>query len=211
MGAHLVSAAPPPGDYSPYTPDATPDAEAEPPAWWRRSWVLAVAGLVVGAVVGGGIGVAVSGDPDPTTSPAYRRLAADNKQLGIELDAVRGPIAENSQRKRDLDDYAAELDQRLAEVVALEQNVEKRERAVTRTENTIERGTLRDGVYEVGVDIKAGTYKTKGAPDCYWQRTRGADDDIVANHFGDGPAVVTVRRGEVLELSCSGAGWVLQP
>lgn len=208
MGAHLVSATPPPGGYSPYTPDATPDAEA--PVWWRRSWVLALAGLVVGAGLGAGIGVAASPGADPEDSPAYRSLAAEKKQLGIELDAVRGPLAELSQRKRELDDLEAELDQRLAEVNALEQNVEKRERAVTRTENTIERGTLRDGVYEVGADIKAGTYKTKGGPDCYWERTRGAGGDIIANHFGNGPAVVTVNRGETLELSCSGAGWTLQ-
>jgi hypothetical protein len=53
-----------------------------------------------------------------------------------------------------------------------------------------------DGTYTVGVDIAPGTYRTVGAPsDCYWARlsgTSGSFDDIIANDFANGWAVVTI-------------------
>ncbi|MFD3532052.1 hypothetical protein [Streptomyces sp. NPDC058664] len=62
------------------------------------------------------------------------------------------------------------------------------------------------GTYLVGEDIKAGAYKTPGATDgaCYWARSKddsGELDSIIANHLGEGPARVTVRKGEVFETS----------
>lgn len=56
-----------------------------------------------------------------------------------------------------------------------------------------------DGIYEVGDDIAAGTYKTKhSASDCYWERTT-PNGNIIANDFityAAKGAVVTVRKGE---------------
>lgn len=209
MGAHLVSAAPPPGDYEPYAPDPSPEARPEAravpaaAAWWRRPWALAVAGLAVGAGLGGTIGVA-AGSTDAEDSPEYRRLSR-------ELASARDELGELPERRSELADAEAELDERLAEVNALEKDVERRERAVHRTESAIERATLRDGIYEIGIDVEAGTYRTEGAPDCYWARTDGPDGQVIAEHEGDGPAAVTVRSGEALELDCSDAGWVRQP
>ncbi|MFD5244979.1 hypothetical protein ACFWIW_10570 [Amycolatopsis sp. NPDC058340] len=61
-----------------------------------------------------------------------------------------------------------------------------------------------DGTYKVGEDIAAGTYKSPGGAFCYWARLRNDSGDfgaIITNHAGSGPARVTVKKGEFLEVS----------
>jgi hypothetical protein len=57
--------------------------------------------------------------------------------------------------------------------------------------------TFRGGTKRVGVDISAGTYRTRVAvADCYWERLRGFSgdfDDIIANDFSSGYQVVTIK------------------
>lgn len=55
-----------------------------------------------------------------------------------------------------------------------------------------------DGTYEVGVDVKPGTY-VSAAPDenCYWARLKGSGgslDDILANNNTSGRSVVTIKK-----------------
>lgn len=70
------------------------------------------------------------------------------------------------------------------------------------------------GVYEVGVDVPAGTYKTTGTDikDCYWSRTTGGGDIIDNDFVGYAPAGVTIaiRAGEGLEVSDNCGLWVRQ-
>ncbi len=54
-----------------------------------------------------------------------------------------------------------------------------------------------DGIYEVGRDIKAGTYSS-AKPDsgnCYWARLSGTDGltDILANNNSSGQSLVTIK------------------
>ena len=53
------------------------------------------------------------------------------------------------------------------------------------------------GTKRVGVDISAGTYRTRSAPsDCYWERLKGFSGklkDIIANDFSSGYQVVTIK------------------
>ena len=61
-----------------------------------------------------------------------------------------------------------------------------------------------EGTYKVGEDIAAGTYKSAGGDYCYWARLKNDSGDfgaIIANHIGSGPARVTVKKGEFLEVS----------
>lgn len=66
------------------------------------------------------------------------------------------------------------------------------------------------GTYEVGADIKPGKYKTAGPTHddymkmCYWSRNKNSSGDfgsIIANGTPQGPGVLTVNKGEVLEVS----------
>lgn len=57
-----------------------------------------------------------------------------------------------------------------------------------------------DGLYLVGKDIKAGTYRAANeSGSCYWERlsgTSGDFDDILANDNASGPVVVTIRSSD---------------
>jgi plastocyanin len=57
-----------------------------------------------------------------------------------------------------------------------------------------------DGTYRVGADLAPGTYRTVGAPSgCYWARLNGLGgslDEVNANSFGDGWAVVTIAQAD---------------
>lgn len=51
-----------------------------------------------------------------------------------------------------------------------------------------------DGTYEVGVDVKPGTYRTEGKmTDCYWERSTKGGDTIANDFVSNAPAGVTVR------------------
>lgn len=57
-------------------------------------------------------------------------------------------------------------------------------------------GWIRDGTWEVGVDIEPGTYRNSGSEGCYWERLDGFSGDSsyrIANGFPDGdPDIVTI-------------------
>ncbi len=69
-----------------------------------------------------------------------------------------------------------------------------------------------DGVFVVGKDMRAGTYRTTGAvrSACHYGIDRDAHgDDIVSSNVARGPAVVRVVDGEFFETNgCH--EWVLQ-
>lgn len=62
-------------------------------------------------------------------------------------------------------------------------------------------GSFGSGVKLVGTDVKAGTYRTRTAPDgCYWERLSGLGgtmDEIIANEIATGYAVVTIAPSDV--------------
>ncbi|WP_460397783.1 hypothetical protein [Actinophytocola sediminis] len=75
--------------------------------------------------------------------------------------------------------------------------------------------TMSDGMYQVGVDVAPGRYKTTGPDDssdfahCYWARTTddsGELRSIIANSLLQGPGSVTVNAGEFIELN-GGCTW----
>jgi len=60
--------------------------------------------------------------------------------------------------------------------------------------------TFGDGTYQVGKDIKPGTYRTRtGSTNCYYARLKGFSGslgDILANNNTDAPAVVTIKPSD---------------
>ncbi|MFO1539111.1 MAG: hypothetical protein ACKOTZ_01500 [Chloroflexota bacterium] len=69
--------------------------------------------------------------------------------------------------------------------------------------------TIGDGTWRVGVDIAPGTYRTRSAESCYWARLSGfggSMDEVIANGFDDGYAVVTIAAGDV-GFESSGCSW----
>jgi len=60
-------------------------------------------------------------------------------------------------------------------------------------------GSFGAGALIVGVDIASGTWRSEGGSSCYWERLSGFGgelSEIVANGFGDAPAVVTIAASD---------------
>jgi len=69
-----------------------------------------------------------------------------------------------------------------------------------------------DGDFEVGSDIKPGTYRTTGNSDgmCYWERAKDASgemDSLLANDNVTGASYVTVKTGDKIFKSSGCADW----
>jgi hypothetical protein len=82
--------------------------------------------------------------------------------------------------------------------------VKRREKAV----GIIEKSSFGDGLYKVGADIKAGTYRTTGGSGCYRARLSSSDTyDITDNHFGNGPQTLVINSAWFESQGCG--TWVL--
>jgi hypothetical protein len=65
-----------------------------------------------------------------------------------------------------------------------------------------------DGLYEVGNEIRAGTYKTSGGQDCYYARLKSDNtNDIIANNITSGPQTVRVRSSDAFVEFSGGCTW----
>ncbi|MEU9876782.1 hypothetical protein [Streptomyces phaeochromogenes] len=69
-----------------------------------------------------------------------------------------------------------------------------------------------DGDFEVGTDVKPGTYRTTGNTDslCYWERAKDASgemDSILANDNVSGTSYVTIPAGDKLFKSSGCKDW----
>lgn len=65
---------------------------------------------------------------------------------------------------------------------------------------------ITDGMYHVGEDIEPGTYKSAGGDGrpCFWARYKNGSSEfanVITSNLNDGPARVTVKSGELLEIS----------
>lgn len=74
--------------------------------------------------------------------------------------------------------------------------------------------TVTAGVYEVGTDIKPGTYKSTGNDAlCYWARLKDTSGDmgtIIANDLGEGSKTVTIKKTDGAFKTSGCSVWVLQ-
>ncbi|MEU3979563.1 hypothetical protein AB0F77_05540 [Streptomyces sp. NPDC026672] len=69
-----------------------------------------------------------------------------------------------------------------------------------------------DGDFQVGKDVKPGTYRTTGNTDgmCYWERAKdasGETDSLLANDNVTGTSYVTVKAGDKLFKSSGCKDW----
>ena len=208
--------------------------------WYRSLWFLVAAALVVGGGVGAAaaaVGLdptasdeyksvvaqraAAQADLDAATTSLdaakgdLGRSAAELEETKARLESVAGNLPAREDRLKaalqKLDQQTAALDRRAAALSDGETAVAAREEAVKVVETTIEDNTVDgEGLYEVGSDIKAGTYKTAGERGCYYAILDSTNtSDIADNNNLDGPGVLTVAAGQYLQLrGC--AEWVWQ-
>ena len=196
--------------------------------WYRRLWVIGAAGVAVGFVLGS----AMAGNADVKTQPQYKSLAKRYSTTNDDLAGVKKSLARSQAALTDAKAALGDLPAResalkasqkklvaaqsalrsaQAAVDAKDKSVTKREKAVGIVETEIAKNTLDgSGLYKVGADMNPGTYKTSGAPGCYYAILNSTDtSDIADNNNIDGQAFVTVRDGQYFETDGC-ADWILQ-
>lgn len=171
------------------TPWAPPSPQPQPTpkrrGLFRRAlpWLVAVAALFVGIAIG------AAGGDTPAASPATSAARPTADPAAVD--------ARQNERKTQLDAREAELNRREDELKIREAALQTQEAAVK--ENTIPG----EGLYVVGQDVKAGTYRTAGPSGrpCYYaiKNGTGADADILDNNIIEGAGSVTIKDGQVFE------------
>jgi hypothetical protein len=149
-----------------------------------------------------------------TAQPASTVTVTAEPEI-VEDEASADMLDEIADREAELSEREADLDERAEEVSAQEAELDERADAVSAQEAEHEEGTIPgSGVFLVGDDIKAGTYRGDGSDGtCYWARlsdTSGELDGIITNELPDGPTVVTIAESDVAFETSGCADWVLQ-
>ncbi|MDT0201354.1 hypothetical protein [Nocardioides sp. AE5] len=208
----------------------TPPPAPKVPLLHRRGLQVgatAVVALLAGAAIGVGVSVLAQGSVE--NSPEYVELTAERDSLQGELAAARADLgnarAEMEEIEGDLPRREEELAAGLVELKAAQAELTRREVVVAGSETAVaerekavgiaevERAANTipgEGMYRVGTDMKAGTYRTEGASGCYYAVLRSTSThDIAENNNIDGPGFVTVREGQYFETTRC-ADWIRQ-
>ena len=206
--------------------DAQPAATAVAPTaptstrggepFYKKKWFVGVVAGFIG--IGIGIGAVGASSAAVEDTPEYKAIASDLKDATSENESLTDELAPMQDAVDEIDARAAALDDTEADLVDREKSVKtdakavaKREKKVGIVEKDNEAKTISgEGMYEVGEDIKAGTYKTKGSSGCYYAVLNSTDNfDIATNGNIDGPGAATVSNGQYFSLSGCG-DWVRQ-
>jgi hypothetical protein len=85
-----------------------------------------------------------------------------------------------SKARSDLREVRAKLGQR-------ERELDAREAKVTEAEAASEKSQFGDGIWQVGIDIISGVYRSPGGGSCYWAKLGSANTDDIVNNGGFTP------------------------
>lgn len=124
-----------------------------------------------------------------------RQLSESRSDLGIaknDLDAA-------NQRINDISDREAALTAGEARLKTDQAALDEKTRQVQSTQ-------FGDGVHIVGSTVVPGVYSITSSTGCYyvWKTSTGSDAQIIDNNIVNGPAVVTLKPGDIFETSRCG-------
>lgn len=134
---------------------------------------------------------------EAVTAAEQQAEGADARALEEARQAVR---EENRKKDSQLDERSMNLDRRKSRLDQREQELDERAAALDDAEAELERNTFGNGVWEIGVDVEPGKYKSDGGDPCYWAKL-DYDNEIIDNEIGEGPKVVVLDNGILFESS----------
>lgn len=173
----------------------------------------AVIATLVGALLLGGIFGAAS--QSGTITDLESQVATAEKQISnyqSKEDSVEKRELELKSDEAKLNIRETELknqyDLKFAELEAEEKLLKEWEDEIRETIKSIEAKQFSNGIFVVGVDIKAGKYRTKAPSGCYyaWMSSTSSNARIINNQFSANPATftVTLKKGQIFESSRCG-------
>jgi hypothetical protein len=163
----------------------------------RHPWLV----LVIGVVLGAGIGAGAADDRTDEANAANARadrfrglyheeqratdeMAAKISRQSKRLDQIDQAKARLAAREADLDDRSDRLDARSSELDQRARDVAAKERRVDDAQQTLRSSTIPDGIWQLGRDYEAGTYRAPGGGGCYWALLGSADTEDIVNNGG---------------------------
>ena len=192
--------------------DATPSPTGEAPAK-RPRWLAPLIAGAVGIALGAGGATVVAENTIGKWSAKVDTVAAERDHFRTSFatateqrDEALEAVQTVADRETALEARAEELDAARVELLDLAGDLEEREKAVGLAEEKAAANSITEGVWLVGEDIKAGTYKLREAFTgdlCYWEISKG--DRIVKNDIvTGGRPTVTLQNGQ--EFTTKGCG-----
>jgi hypothetical protein len=184
-----------PGWGPPPPQPAAPQGPTQRRPWYQRWWAIGTAGFLLGAIVAS----AGSNNQERQTVTTVTKVA-ERLVWTPECEKIQNQT-ERGQCERIMAGY----NKSLQSATTIAPTTQPKPQSTTQPTPT-----YTDGMYEVGQEIKPGTYKTRapaGSP-CYWARLGDPDgNNIYANHIGEGPMTLRIRPSDkYVELS-GGCEW----
>lgn len=185
-----------PPQWSP-PPATTQPPPSQPPRrpWYKRTGFVVAAGTVIGIMIGGAIGS--SDEPQAVRTVTVTSIVEQQVFTTNCVDLDSG-----SERQ------ACEAASQRTKAAATTTPPATKPPATTKPAPP-PAPTFSDGTYEVGSEIKAGTYKTRDGG-CYWERLKGFSgdfEDIIANDNTSGPGRMTIRSSDKGVMFSGGCTW----
>ena len=182
--------------------------------WWSRRRFLVPLALAIGMLIGVPLGAASTQSEldDKEAELDAARTAEETAQAEIAeleeaLSDTRDDLDDAIARADEAEEIAradaratirkaqAELREVRDDLDARAEELDVREAEIREDEEIAAKSEFGDGVYEVGVDIIAGTYKTAGTPSCYWEKAPLTGTSIIDNDLPGGPSTVAIEEG----------------
>lgn len=133
----------------------------------------------------------------------YNELVDEYNGIADEYNDAKDAIAEADNVKSGIKDLNAQHDDLQKKVDAKKAELQ----SLTGQVDQAKKNSISDGVWQVGKDIDAGTYRATSevGSHCYWSVTVSGSDDIVQNDIpGGGYPQVSVSDGQQLKLQDCG-------
>jgi hypothetical protein len=171
-------------------PLAQPKTDYRP--WYKRGWVLFVAGLVLGGVIGSAAAGASDSDPQaaPDTSIVFQDR--DRKVFTTYCEDL-----ESATERKTCEDVQAIQRREIQELKQELESLKKKAAAAPKPQPTTPpAATIEDGIWAVPDEVEPGTYVSAGSESCCWARLRNTNgdlDSIIANSINPGRQRVTIR------------------
>ncbi len=152
----------------------------------RRPWLVVLATLAGVVILAAGVGIGI-GARNHAVDQQKRRTAAAEKQVSSLRDQVSSKQATIDDEQRQIATSRDQQDQ------LQRRNAQLQAEAARNQPSGPNATSFSDGLYQAGVGIQPGQYRTDGTDSCYWAKlSTGDTNSIIDSNLGAGPQTVTI-------------------
>jgi hypothetical protein len=167
----------------------------------RAAAIAAAALLLIGGIAGGVIGYVAR--PAVATTAEYKAMQHELQQA---LSDTKSQLAISTNDLDAANQHISDLSAREAALTAGEAKLKTDQATLEAQTKQVQSTQFGDGIHVVGATVTPGVYSISNASNCYyaWMSGTGSDAGIIDNNIVSGPAVVTLKPGDIFETSRCG-------